>query len=190
VYFEELHERIARAHRVIQVEYTIKNSSSVTATNLLVEFQTVGEVVVLADRDDAAQWAGSTAHPKPPKRPKTGMEHQIPSVTNLLRGIPRVQSRAPTDFYWQDRPEPGQRTASLICSEFRATREWLASIWLYPMVQLPFEGAIGLRITSSNLPAPVGAQATFRLEVEDARWTDSDVLSGLESWIADRLKAD
>lgn len=112
------------------------------------------------------------------------------SAEILSHHIDVNRPRDPTGFFWQDRPSGEAQTASLICAEFRATRERYSGFWLFPMKdELPFEGDVRLEVTAANLAAPIKACARVRLEQEVARWVDDDVLALLEDWIVERLRA-
>lgn len=186
-YFSRLHELIARSSAILEIEYLVENVSSVTANNLLIEFKGPTDAVVIADREDVRKWVPVSEPPTPPEAPKTVREQHW-GISAALPRLSRLnEPRDPTGFFWQDRPEGKGERASLICAEFRARRSWPDSFFIYPMGPTPFEGRARVFGGATNLPAPVQAEATVRLTREPASWSDSDVLTRLDPWIAEHL---
>ncbi|WP_207459779.1 PIN domain-containing protein [Azospirillum sp. SYSU D00513] len=188
-YFENMHKILKKTSMIMEVQYAIENTSSVTATNLTIKYTGPDDTILFGDKEEVPHWTDSLDMPLPPEQPKTRQQSRYESFAQFHTPIiNQMKPRDPTKFYWQDRPKASTRSGSLICAEFRAMRTWRDSFFLIPEKK-PFSGPVTLTLSATNLPAPYEAKANIKLQEKLMNWTDAEVLSRIDPWIHEHLKA-
>ncbi|MGY3490215.1 hypothetical protein ACVW1C_008098 [Bradyrhizobium sp. USDA 4011] len=169
-YYTELHDHVRRMGAAAAISYRVINDSGVAADGLRIEFDLEGEGLLLADRNDVAEYVG-LQRPEPPERPRARFD--------LLGSIP-VQvsppSRDPIAFYWVARPEArNHKQAALQCADFRPRRTYSDSILVATGPDLPKRLAMRLHVDATNLRDPVDVSATLVITEKAAEWSDQVV---------------
>src|SRR5437868_12489140 len=74
-YYSTLHERVRIMGATIAINYWIANDSGVAAQGLRIEFDLEGRGSLVADREDAAPYLGSSLiAPEPPGEPRASRD--------------------------------------------------------------------------------------------------------------------
>jgi hypothetical protein len=92
--------------------------------------------------------------------------------------VPTFDAREPRDpiaFYWFKRPAIGAKHSALQCEQFRATREYCDSIFVFSTVGLPAQFGLRLHVEAANLPAPVDIAAKVTIAEQAVEWSDPAV---------------
>lgn len=176
-YFERLHTLVRRAALVVDVPYKISNESGVAAKGLRIETRLEGDAWIADDRADAYRQIGIPPLPGPPKPPSPHDGLRIsPHLFNNFGSPP--EPRDPTGFYWADRPEVGDKAASLMCEDYHPRRSWDDSA-LIVTNEVTFVGALRFHVIASNLPEPINATLAVRLIEREATWDDPAIVEML-----------
>ncbi|MBR0705408.1 PIN domain-containing protein [Bradyrhizobium liaoningense] len=167
-YYSNLHERVRTMGAVVAINYWVRNDSGVAAHGLRVEFDLEGAGSLLADREEASPYVGSTLKmPQPPEPPRP---------YDYLANIPlREFSEPPRDpvaFYWFKRPEIVASHSARQCQEFRATRVFTDTLLVLTPDDLPAEFGIRLHVEAGNLSTPVNISAKVVVTEEAVEWSD------------------
>jgi PIN domain len=167
-YYSELHSHVRRMGAATEIGYHVKNDSGIAAQGLRIEFDLEGDGLLLADRDDAADYVG-LGRPKAPKRPRSGSELMHDGIA--MPAMPLA--RDPVAFYWIARPaKRGYKQCVLQCEDFRPRRDYLDSILVATgSDDLPKRLSLRLHIQASNCD-PVNVSATLVVAEKAVEWTD------------------
>lgn len=185
VYFETLHETVNRAAQVTSIDYTMVNTSGVTAQGLRVEVNLRGDGSIISSRDNTPFSSRRFEPPAPPKKPESVYDILKTPFDRHLSFPARIpESQDPLKFYWVDKPRLGSSTSSMQCAEFRPTRCTQDEILILPN-DLPFAGSLKLHVSAFNLTEPVNIERPLSIEYRSANWKDVDVLALLQSEIAE-----
>ncbi|ESQ78665.1 PIN domain-containing protein [Asticcacaulis sp. YBE204] len=180
-FFDDAHTAAATYLNTITFPIRLFNNSPHTAHKLLLELSVDNGVSFLKDKAEAKRYRGSLDLPQPPERPTSPYEGDrfdftargpALSLANLHRNSP---PRDPTRFYWQVKPSFGHKTASLICEEFRANERVPQQFLITFFGTTAREFNVSIKITATNLLAPVRSQTTVRVGSESTSWSDPRV---------------
>ncbi|PHR92431.1 MAG: hypothetical protein COA69_08645 [Robiginitomaculum sp.] len=171
-FFENLHEKVNDVSHAQPIPYFVSNDGSVAADGLRIDCSISDEFYLLADEKSVDTLFGDLNFPIPPKKPKLG--HGFHDFSrNMLFNANR--ERDPTAFYWQKRPEVGERESATQCKDFRATEIRDANIWVCLWSKLPTTADLKLKISATNLRKPISINAKIILEEEKVDWLDKRV---------------
>ena len=174
----DFHDHVAAAMRFVELNYTVRNTSIVTASKVVIRYE--AEAAMLFDEHDLKDAGANLIPPKAPKAPGSG-----DSLSPLIAyRPPREPPRDPTGFYWLQRPER-RSEAALTCDELRPGKEFTDQIWIVSPEFEPFEGYFDLSIDASNMSEGIQFRIPIQVNRREAEWTDSAVLSRLPDWISE-----
>ncbi|MHC2432782.1 PIN domain-containing protein [Bradyrhizobium sp. USDA 4451] len=181
-YYSDLHDHVRRMAAACAVQYHVKNDSGIAAEGLRLEFDLEGDGLLLADREDAAEYVG-LQRPEAPERPT--------SVMNLG---PPVQawppSPDPVAFHWVARPEVRRNKQGVLqCADFRPRRVYLDSILVATGPDLPKRLNLRLHVGATNLRDPVNISATLVIAEKEVEWSDPVVQAILPEEVRNSMTA-
>jgi hypothetical protein len=184
-YFADLHHGVYGASNTNEINFQLRNSSSVTALKLLAEVRVPNRVWIFGDKDEIERLTSGLALPVP--------EHSVPAPVRDFDFpiMPPYRSnekpRDPTAFHWQERPGFESNFASSICEEFRARQEFEDQYWITRASRDLIAGSIDVEISATNLAGPVRRQAGLRMMEKEATWTSDEVRRLVPEWLSNKL---
>jgi hypothetical protein len=173
-FYADLHERVSNAGSTVAVGYFVENDSGVSAKGLRIEFDLEGEGSLLADRIAGfPRRKKGLQTPEPPEKPRSTLD-QMQRYSNV--SLPHVPApRDPVGFYWFDRPKIGSKHSALQCQDFRATRKYCDTMFVWPFDKLPATVSLRLHVSAENLPAPIVVPARLNIIEQAVDWSDEVV---------------
>jgi len=188
-YFERLHSWVAARSRLRQIELDLHNTSTVTAARVLVSLRAPEGIVFYGDTPLDLKM-GRFEPPKAPRPPEPGSLFGLGAgmAADRRAVIPQIHHgpRDPVAFYWQDRPDGKQATASRLCEEFRALRTFQQYVWM-GIADDSATGDLRVEVSATNLPGAITAQTLITVKVVEVTWSDPRILATLPEAIADIL---
>jgi hypothetical protein len=167
--FADLSTAVARAGRSLRLRYRLRNTGRRTAHRMLMQFEIAADCIAVSNPDTQRR-AGIGALKLPDVPRPTGWG-------NAKLYAPLIDKpRDPTAWYWQDQPGPNDQTGSMICDEFRPQDETILNLVVRPMRGAPYAGSAVLKVSATNLPAPIRQDIPLELAVAQAEWWDAHVL--------------
>ncbi|WP_171947581.1 PIN domain-containing protein [Bradyrhizobium erythrophlei] len=167
-YYSDLHGHVRRMAAAAAIRYRVKNDSGIAAEGLRVEFELEGEGLLLADREDAAEYFGlqRPVVPEPPRSPMDLVSEIIPMQAS-------APARDPVAFYWIARPETRKhKQAVLQCADFRPRRDHSGSIFVAAAPDLPKRLSLRLDVGATNLRDPVNVSVALVVAEKEVEWSD------------------
>ncbi|QOV94795.1 PIN domain-containing protein [Novosphingobium sp. ES2-1] len=182
-YFTVLHERIERHSLAQMPSGSVANIGNVSAKNLTLVLRAVGEIELLADREDAESLYGPVSLPDPPKPPRGGYIFDAP------RHLSMPTHRNPTGFYWIKRPTIGApEMASFECADFRPAREEHFGVLVCAIGELPSKGELIVNVSAEHHEV-VSERRTIMFERKLTHWLDPVVQQILPEVVRDAFNA-
>lgn len=195
--FEKLGVRLGYPSRRATIVFTLENKGSVPAENVVVEFTTLGGIVLeppdWAEKEKGKGHPVNNALPEPPKPPqgtwvrkRTALFSVLESINpphlssmsdDLYRGltIPRGPFVPPprdrNEFYWkQEKPSKYTDRWVFECVEFRHqvdVEEFKLPLFIREKDSIE-SGAVVCTVTAKNLPEPVRVTLPVSVEREES----------------------
>ena len=180
-YFEHLHETLQQAMQVLQVDFTVQNSSQVTAVRTIVRYSASRPSVLINRAKVLRAYEADGRPPRAPEPPKP-LDVLSPAVFRP----PRQEPRDPTRFYALE--DPGEDLpGAWVCEELRPARSWKSRFWVIRPEDPVYDGRLTIELEATNLPEPVLLTTRVVAERRAATWGEPQVLARLPDWIAERV---
>jgi hypothetical protein len=189
-YFDELHAKVRHFALVQSIPYDLRNISSIAVTALTIAISINTEGTLFADADAADLWRNDIALPQPPEAPlPEAQRKRLDMAAQIQPLLPKRDApRKPNTLYWLERPTFGDVAGSLTCPEFRARETLPDEILATSFAQDQNEYQLTLKVSASNLPAPVTAHITVTREECQMEWTDQRLKALLPGGLWERIQ--
>jgi hypothetical protein len=186
-YFQKLHERLALVAGVPELQFSVSNTGSGSASKLVVKIAVEGDfsLVVDGDRKDVA---GTLALPEAPEA-RMESHDRLRALTSTLF-TPALHPQLPSDpteMKWIERPKMGEDSGSYGCEDFRPGETYPDRVFLWPG-RLPSNGLIRITASAQHTPAVI-AVGNVLIEDRSADWANPEVLNMLPEPIRSRIAA-
>lgn len=187
-FFADLHDKVAAASSIGQVQYQITNRGSTMAEGLTADICITGGWRLRGDEQRAG--VPTIAAPEPPPTPHLRRNQPITATGSypIAWAVQRMPGQDPTQFYWAHPREHDIRHAVLRCEEFRAKAEFQYKANFEP-TELTDTGSIHIELHSRNSSDPVRSMLALEFANRPAEWNDPKLLSLVPQWIAEVLRA-
>lgn len=177
-YFRDFHKRLERITSAARLPFTITNAGGASAKDLVVQLEANGELLMLADSEDAEEMLGSFDLPAPPQPINERMKLVDRASRSLSMHFPPPASKSndPTSMRWINRPGSGDHYGTYGCDDFRPRASYDDCIFLWSR-EAPARGAFTVTASASDT-ASIVASVEVDIETCDIGW-DSDVLQDI-----------
>ena len=184
-YFAKLHKQLTAVVGVPELMFTISNSGSGSALNLVVSIKVDGDfgLVTCHDRSDIAR---RLSLPEVPRPRIAALNMEVASMDNLLRPpMPTLQPPDPTEMRWYERPKSGEAFESYGCKDFRPGRSYEDVICLRADPP-PSQGTIQVMASAEQM-AEVSAKRNVMIKERAMTWPDPIILEMLPKEIREAV---